>query len=258
MAYGQAGWIAVGAASDGGTTQPLVVSSADGVTWQPARALEALAGRGTEFLGIAAGHGGYVAVGRQLAGGRIFAVLWYSADLHSWTLGSNGGLDGRLSASTVNAVAATAGGFAAVGSHGAGQAIWISADGQHWSLTSVNLPSGAHSATLTSVAASGSRVVAAGYAHTPDGDIPVVVASVDGGAQWRQTVLPAAGAPGVVTALTATPSGFTAAGRAGKGGSAHTVTWTSTDGLTWSRPARTADSEITALTAAGTRRHRHR
>jgi hypothetical protein len=252
VAYGQAGWIAVGMSSNGGTTQPLVVSSADGVTWQPAGTLEALAGRGTEFLGIAAGHGGYVAVGRQLAGGRIFAVLWYSADLRSWTLGSNGGLDGRLSASTVNAVAATDGGFAAVGSHGAGQAIWISADGKHWILTSVNLPSGAHSATLTAVAASGSRVVAAGYAHTPAGDIPVVVASVDGGARWRQTVLPTAGRLGVITALTATPSGFTAAGRAGKGGSAHTVTWTSADGLTWSRPAQTADSEITALTAAGT------
>jgi hypothetical protein len=32
----------------------------------------------------------------------------------------------------------------------------------------------------------------------------------------------------------------------------HTVTWTSRDGLTWSRPAQTSDSEITALTTAGT------
>jgi len=251
VAYGQAGWIAVGAASGGGTTQPVVLSSADGVTWQPAAALEALAGKGTEFLGVAAGRGGYVAVGRQMDGGRIFAVLWYSADLRGWTLGGNGGLDGRLSASTVNAVAATAGGFVAVGSHGAGQAIWTSADGKNWNLTNVNLPPGAHSATLTSVAASGSRVVAAGYADTPAGDIPVVVSSVDGGAQWRQTVLAATGGLGVITALTATPTGFTVAGLAGKGGSVHTVTWTSRDGLTWSRPAQTADSEITALIAAG-------
>ena len=96
MAHGQAGWVAVGAASDGGTTQPVVLASADGVTWQPVGALEALAGKGTEFLGIAAGHGGYVVVGRQMTGGRIFAVLWYSADLRSWTMDSNGGLDGRL------------------------------------------------------------------------------------------------------------------------------------------------------------------
>ena len=250
-AYGQAGWIAVGSVSGSAGTQPLVLASADGVTWQPARTLAALAGNGTEFLGIAAGHGGYVVVGRQMAGDRIFAVLWYSADLRSWSLGSNGGLDGRLSASTVNAVAATAAGFVAVGSHGAGQAIWTSSDGKHWNLINVRLPSGAHSATLSSVAASGSHVVAAGYADSPAGDIPVLVVSVDGGAHWRQITLPAPDGVGVIAALTATPRGFTAAGLAGKGRSARTVTWTSQDGLTWSRPTQTTDSEITALTAVG-------
>jgi hypothetical protein len=252
VAYGQAGWIAVGATADGGTTQPVVLSSADGVTWQPVSTLAALAGKGTEFLGIAAGRGGYVVVGRQMTGGRIFAVLWYSADLRSWTMDSNGGLDGRLTASTVNAVAATADGFVAVGSHGAGQAIWTSPDGKNWNPIGVNLPAGSRSATLSSVAASGGRVVAAGYADTPAGDVPVVLASVDGGAHWRQGVLTAPGGLGVITALTATPSGFTAAGQAGKPGSAHTVTWTSQDGLTWSRPTQTTDSEITALAAAGT------
>jgi hypothetical protein len=251
VAYGQAGWIAVGAASDGGTTQPVVLASADGVTWQPVATLEALVGQGTQFLGIAAGHGGYVVVGRKMAGGRIFAVLWYSADLRSWTMDSNGGLDGRLTASTVNAVAATAAGFVAVGSHGAGQAIWTSPDGKNWNPIGVNLPPGARSATLSSVAASGTRVVAAGYADTPAGDIPVVVVSVDGGAQWRQIALQAPDGLGVITALTATPDGFTAAGLAGKGGSAQTVTWTSPDGLTWSRPTQTTGSEITALAAVG-------
>ena len=85
---------------------------------------------------------------------------------------SNGGLDGRLAASTINGVAVTTGGFVAVGSHGAGQAIWISPDGKHWNPIGVNLPTGARSATLTSVAASGSRVVAAGYADTPAGTSP--------------------------------------------------------------------------------------
>jgi hypothetical protein len=252
VAYGQAGWIAVGATSVGGSTQPVVLASADGVTWQPMGTLEALAGKGTEFLGVAAGRGGYVVVGRQMIGGRIFAVLWYSADLRNWTMDSNDGLDGRLQASTVNAVAATTGGFIAVGSHGAGQAIWISPDGKHWNLINVNLPSGARSATLTSVAADGTRVVAAGYADTAAGDVPVVVVSVDGGAQWRQIALPAPDGLGVVTALTATPDGFAAAGLAGRSGSARTVTWTSPDGLTWSQPTQTTDSEITALAAAGT------
>ena len=115
----------------------------------------------------------------------------------------------------------------------------------------MNLPSGAHSATLSSVAASGSRVVAAGDAATPAGDVPAVVVSVDGGAQWRPIALSAPDGLGVITALTATPTGFTAAGVAGKGGQAHTVTWTSQDGLTWSRPTQTTDSEITALAAVG-------
>jgi hypothetical protein len=252
VAYGQAGWIAVGATADGGTTQPVVLSSADGVTWQPVATLAALAGKGTEFLGIAAGRGGYVVVGRQMTGGRIFAVLWYSADLRSWTMDSNGGLDGRLTASTVNAVAATSDGFVAVGSHGAGQAIWTSPDGKNWNPIGVNLPAGARSATLSFVAASGGRVVAAGYADTPAGDAPVVLVSVDGGAHWRQITLTAPDGLGVITALTATPSGFTAAGQAGKPGAAHIVTWTSQDALTWSRPTQTTDSEITALAAAGT------
>ena len=151
----------------------------------------------------------------------------------------------------MNAVAATSGGFVAVGSHGAAQAIWTSSDGKHWNLINVRVPSGAHSATLTSVAVSGSQVVAAGFADTPAGDIPVLVVSVDGGAHWRQITLPAPGGLGVVTALTATPRGFTAVGLVGKGGSARTVTWTSQDGLDWSRPTQTADSEITALTAVG-------
>ncbi len=251
-AHGHAGWIAVGTASNGGTTQPVVFASADGVTWQPVGAVEALAGKGTEFLGIAAGHGGYVAVGRKMAGDRVVAVLWYSADLHSWTMDSNGGLDGRIASSTVNAVAATTSGFVAVGWHGTGQAIWTSPDGKHWHLIGVNLPAGTHSATLSAVAASGTRVVAAGYAKTRAGGIPVVVVSVDGGAQWRQIVLSASDGLGLINALTVTPNGFTAAGLAGKSGSVRTVTWTSRDGLTWSRPTWTPDSEITALAAVGT------
>jgi hypothetical protein len=248
---GPAGWIAVGTASAGRVTEPVILASADGVTWQPVVALSAQAGEGTEFLGAAAGRAGYVVVGRQMIGGRTFAVLWYSADLRDWTAGNNGGLDGRLAASAANAVVATANGFIAVGSHGAVQSVWTSPDGRQWRRGNVSEPAGADSATLRSVAASGTRVVAAGYAATPAGDIPVVVVSTDGGGQWRQIVLPAPGGLGVITALTATRDGFTAAGLAGRPGSQHVVTWTSPDGLTWSHPAQTAGGEITALAAVG-------
>ncbi len=252
VTHGPAGWIAVGSTSDGRSTEPVVLASADGVRWQPVASLAAAAGAGTEFLGAAAGRSGYVVVGRQMVGSRTFAVLWYSADLRSWTADNNDGLDGRLAASTANAIAATAGGFVAVGSHGADQAMWVSSDGRHWSLDYVAVPAGAASATLRSVAASGTRVVAGGYAATPAGDIPVAVASTDDGGEWRQIVLQAPDGLGVVTALTATPDGFTAAGIVGRSGSQQTVTWTSPDGLAWSRPTQAADGEITALALTGT------
>jgi len=248
---GPAGWIAVGTTSDGSSTEPVVLASADGVRWQPLTSLAATAGTGTEFLGAAAGRSGYVVVGRQMVGRRTFAVLWYSADLRSWTSDDNGGLDGRLLASTANAITATADGFVAVGSHGADQAMWVSPDGQHWRLDSVSLPVDGDSATLSSVVASGANVVAGGYAATRAGDIPVVVVSADGGGQWRQVVLQAPGGLGVITALTATPRGFTAAGVVGRSGAQHAVTWTSPDGLTWAGPAQAAGTEITALTLTG-------
>ena len=166
VAHGPAGWIAVGSTSDGRATGAVVLASADGVQWQPVSSLAAQAGTGTEFLGTAAGRSGYVVVGRQMVAGRTFAVLWYSADLRSWTADNNDGLDGRLAASTVNAVAATSGGFVAVGSHGADQSMWVSSDGRRWNLDYVSPPPGAASATLSSVAASGTQVVAGGYAAT--------------------------------------------------------------------------------------------
>jgi hypothetical protein len=252
VTHGPAGWIAVGATSEGRSTGPVVLASADGVRWQPVTSLAAAAVAGTEFLGAAAGRSGYVVVGRQMVGSRTFAVLWYSADLRSWTADNNDGLDGRLEASTANAIAATTDGFVAVGSHGAVQSMWISSDGRHWRMDSVAAPAGAASATLRSVAASGTRVVAGGYAATPAGDIPVVVASTDDGGEWRQIVLQAPDGLGVITALTATPDGFTAAGVVGRSGSQQTVTWTSPDGLAWSRPTQAADGEITALALTGT------
>ena len=122
-----------------------------------------------------------------------------------------------------------------------------------WDLDYVAVPAGAASATLRYVAATGTRVVAGGYAATADGDIPVVVVSADGGGHWRQVVLNATSGLGVITALTATPNGFTAAGVVGRRGSQHAVTWTSPDGLTCSAPIQAAGREITALTATGTK-----
>jgi hypothetical protein len=249
---GPAGWIAVGSVVVGGATEPTVLISADGVTWQPVAVITELAGPGAQFLGVTAGHGGYVVVGRRMTGGRTFATLWWSADLRTWTEGSNGGLDGRLSASTANAVTATADGFVAVGSHGEFPAIWTSSDGRNWNLRDLSVPPGARGATLHMVVAaatSGSRVVAGGYAATSAGDISIIETSADGGATWHQVVL---GSSGLVTALTATGNGFIAAGLSGAD-ARRAVVWTSPDGLAWSAgtPAPTGADEITALDSGG-------
>jgi hypothetical protein len=106
---------------------------------------------------------------------------------------------------------------------------------------------------LSQVIPNGGRVVAAGYAVTRAGDIPIVVVSADGGKHWRQTVLAAPGGLGAVTALTAAGAGFVAAGQAGPKGAERAVTWSSPNGLTWSPPTPVGNGahEITALTAAG-------
>jgi hypothetical protein len=252
-AYGAAGWIAVGTVVSGAPRQPVVVTSTDGVTWHVLDNTAAFTGPDTYVMGAAAGRGGYVVVGKQVSGGRVFAAMWWSADLRNWIAGNNGGLDGRLKPSAAYAVAATPAGFIAAGSHGTCHTIWTSPDGRHWSVYDVPVPAGASGAVLRLVAAGGTRAVAAGYAVTRAGDLPIVVASADGGRRWHQIVLDAPGGLGAVTALTAAGGGFVAAGQAGPAGSQHAVTWRSPDGLTWPAaiPAGGGVRQITALTAAG-------
>ncbi len=251
VAHGPAGWIAVGQTVSGATTTPVVLTSADGVSWQPLTTLASLAPPGTRFAGVAAAHGGYAVVGRQVAGGRTFAVMWWSADLKTWQSASNGGLDGRLKPSAAYAVASTASGFVAVGSHGTSPMIWTSPDGRRWTGYDVPMPAGALSATLRVATASGARVAAAGYAVTRTGNVPVAVVSTNGGAEWREVVLAAPGGAGVVNALTVAANGFVAAGQAGPMSARGAVTWSTTDGLSWSA-ATAAGGGATAITALTT------
>jgi hypothetical protein len=252
VAHGSAGWIAVGSAAKGGSGAVLVFASTDGVTWHQVTSLASVAGPDVQFYAAAAGPLGYAVVGRQMIGGRSFATLWWSADLRMWVKGDNGGLDGRLTESTANAVAATATGFVAVGSHGAFGSIWTSSDGAQWVLINVTAPSGARSATLRQVVTSGNTIVATGFAATKAGDIPLAVTSTDGGAHWREVTLPAPGGLGAVTALTTENNKFIAAGQVGRAGAQNSVTWTSPDGLNWSAATTaTGVRQITALSVSG-------
>lgn len=250
VAHGPAGWIAVGATDSQGSQQPVVVTSADGATWQAVNST-AFTAPGISVMGVTASQNGYVVVGKQVSNGRTFAAMWWSGDLRNWTGGSNGGLDGRLESSAVYAVGATATGFVAAGTHGGGHTIWTSADGKNWSVYDVPKPPGATGALLQQVAVNGTRVVTAGYVVDKAGDAPIVVVSADGGKTWRQILLAAPGGVGAVSTLTAAANGFVAAGVAGPAGAQHPVTWSSADGITWSAATPVSAGQITALSAAG-------
>jgi hypothetical protein len=251
VAQGPSGWIAVGSADENGTVEPVVFGSADGVTWTPLPALTGIAGSDAQFVGAAAGPGGYLVVGKLGSGASERAAFWWSGDLKNWASGVGMGTPAHAGAAV-----AVNDGFVAVGSSADCHTIWLSADGQHWTEHDLSKPSGATTATLQSIAAApGGRFVAAGFAAGAAGDIPLVVTSADGGAHVTQVVLSAPQGSASVTAVTATSDGFVAVGLAGPANAQRAVEWTSPDGLTWSAatPVSSAGANaITALTNGGT------
>ena len=258
IALGPKGWIAVGDAGSGAVQQPVAVISANGGTWQVLPSMAQLPGMDPAVTGVAADRNAYVVVGTRVStykSRRPVATMWWSTDLQRWHQGQEikGRLDGRVNASAVDAVAATIpAGFVAAGTHDTGGLIGISVDGgQEWSLYGVTPPAHASAVVLRLVAVNGNRVVAAGYAVTAGGDIPIVAYPADGGQHWRTIALGPSGGQGTVTALTAVGSGFIAAGQAGPAGAQQAVTWSSPDGLRWSVPASRGTRELTALSATG-------
>jgi len=254
--HGGAGWLAVGgeggpaaqlgvggtldSASAPGSQQPVVMTSPDGRTWDPATGAGTLTGPGVTLAGAAAGRAGYVVVGVRDVYGQPMAALWWSASLGTWVP------QGWWTGSTRNGVpsallAVTAGpaGFAAVGAVGTRPAVWLSRDGRGWQARSLPLPSGARSAVLQRVAIQGSRITALGTQARPSGPVPFAAVSVNGGRTWRETRLPAPGRPAGVTALVTARGGFLATGTLGDGSNQDVIVWWSHDGLTWHaiRPA---------------------
>ncbi|MGH3170461.1 MAG: hypothetical protein ACRDN0_31845 [Trebonia sp.] len=238
IAHGRAGWIAVGDDTSGGGNAPVVVTSADGVTWHIVTGTNVFSGPGIRVNAVAAGPDGYVVVGQQTQGSRQFAAMWWSPDLRTWVRGDNGGFDGRLSVSDAYGVTATASGFVTVGSHSGRSFIWTSGAGLAWTGQNSGQPAGSPAATLKVAAAKGSQVVAAGNATLArGGDIPFAMVSSDDGRTWKQVLLPVPEGLGTVSSLTADGNGFAAEGKAGRAGEQRSVTWTSPDGQAWSTPA---------------------
>lgn len=233
VVHGSNGWLAVGA--------NLILTSPDGVTWRAVGGTAALAA--ADLLAAAAGPAGYVVVGaEQTATGLAPAAVWFSANLSDWTVASGTGHSGQMLA-----VAATGGGFAAVGTANHQPAVWVSRDGKSWALTDLS-PAGS---VLRHVAALGSRIVVTG---TNAAGAPLVLVSTDSGTTWQVAELPEASESTRVTALTANPEGFTAVGVTGRAGDQQIVEWTSPGGTVWT-PALVGDAggtrTITALTSTG-------
>ncbi|SFK15079.1 hypothetical protein SAMN05216275_11896 [Streptosporangium canum] len=248
VAQSRRGWLAVGSTmTDASSTEPLLVTSADGANWRRVPVLGALAPAAEhDFLAphaVAAGPSGYVLAGEDRGPAGTVPVVWFSPDLKRYTRAGKlpaGGGGVRL-----HDVSATSSGYVAVG--GAGNAehetgvVWVSADGVDWTARKPVLPPGATSAGLRHVVLHGGHVVAAGTARTGDGLRAFGAVSADNGTTWEFSWLPADQAAAVQD-LAATEEGVVAVGWQGLPGEGDSVAWTSEDGLDWQRHTPTQDS----------------
>lgn len=243
---GKAGLLAVGS-DQTSPRRPLVLTSADGDTWQ---AVDASApfqpARNTPLstYGVAAGPKGYVIVGEDGLSGAV----WFSSDTKTWQRGRSVGDDGLAARPNSNrwlrdAVAAP-NGFVAVGGirdpkigqgPSARPGVWTSPDGLQWTLQQLPVPSGLADGQLTSVAAHDSTLVALGTGVGSTGPAPVGYVSTDGGKTWKEgrPPLPEGARDFQLTAVTATPKGFLATGVTGRAGTRDVVAWTSATGADW-------------------------
>jgi hypothetical protein len=254
VAHGAAGWVAVGGVVAGAPSRPLILTSADGASWQSVTGESAFAGQGITVRQVTAGPSGYVIIGsqvtpahtvttttvtrhgrrtaRKVIPARTTSAAWWSSGLTGW-IRAAGQLAG-FGHPQMNAVTAGGPGYVVAGANGSTPAVWTSDDGKQWTLTQVGPPPGATSAALLNVAAHGKVIVATGMQTTTGGAAPFAEYSADGGTLWQPVPLTAPGGPAAVTALAATGRrGFVAVGTVGPPGNQRVVFWTSANGSGW-------------------------
>jgi hypothetical protein len=237
VTHGPAGWLAVGGPG------PIVLTSADGRTWQREGQITSdLAG--ASGLVTAANPSGYVIAANVAAsGGSATTDLWWSRNLTSWTRETS--MNDTDGAGQVLAIGADAHEFMAVGSDGGHPAVWTTTDGQDWTTIPLGLPPGVSAAALTQVAINDGHVVALGQATKAGRSVPFAELSANGGASWQEKPFGSAG-PGVtVTALTASSAGFTAASQSGPPGQQNAQIWTSATGSAWT------SAQVSGLSGGG-------
>jgi hypothetical protein len=249
VTHGPAGWLAVGVPG------PVVLTSADGISWQRAGGTIAADLAGSSAVAAAAGPAGYVIAAKPGApGGGGATDVWWSPGLTSWTRGTD--MNDSSGPSQVLAVAASTHGFMAVGSQGGHPAVWATTDDRTWTTIVLGLPAGASAAALQQVAINGDRVAALGRETTAGGTVAFAELSADDGASWQRAPFGPAGTSAVITALTIGSGGLTAATRSGPPGRQDAAIWTSASGTHWT-PVQVAGlssagaSAITALVQSG-------
>jgi hypothetical protein len=238
VTHGSAGWLAVGLPG------PVVLTSADGASWQSAAGPGSITADlgSVSVIAATAGPAGYVIVGKLRSHGVCVADVWWSPNLTSWTRAHD--VNDVSGSSQVLAVAADQHGFVSVGSHNGKPAVWTTTNGRSWTTIVLPSPAGLRSAQLEQVAISGNRVVALGQGIPPAGNVPFAELSVDGGTTWHQVPFGSPGPDTAFTALTAGPGGFTAAGQFGPPGQHQVAVWTSANGTVWT------SSQVSGLTGA--------
>lgn len=243
-----------------GTSGPAAWTSVDGRTWQRLPA-SAFAGSDSHdpgpLLDVAAGPGGFVAVGSEVGAGGSRATAWYSPDGQAWTRTQS-----DLGGDSAGAVVQFGSGYVAAGwapgANGDDRALfWTSPDGRTWAAAPDAKDLHDIGSTPMLAAVAQHLVAFGGKSHAWAASEPLVWTSQDG-VTWRRqapsgVVAPlssvpplASGQPAVtglgVGGLIGTGGGFVAAGTAFVLGSssgtgpliARRVVWTSPTGATWS------------------------
>jgi hypothetical protein len=250
VTHGTDGWLTVGVPG------PVMLTSANGTTWQPAPGSIAQDLSDVGGLSAAAGPGGYVIVGKEVEpDGSCEAYVFHSADLASWTRAHD--VNDTSGSSQVLAVAADGTGFVSVGSHNDQPALWTTTNGTSWTTIVLPLPAGA-TGVLQQIAVNSDRVMAAGVQTSADAISPLAAVSADGGATFAPVSFGVPETDLAVTAITADTGGFTAAVQSGAPGQQAVTAWTSAAGTSWTPgpvsglPAGGSD-QLTALLPAGAR-----
>jgi serine/threonine-protein kinase len=231
------GWISEEADADAA-----VWAAASDGGWRRVRS-QAFGGTADQRISALATDGTVVvAVGSESARDDTDAAVWRSGDGGaSWTrvVAVTGGLH-RPSDQAMLAIAHVAGGWIAGGwDRSAGDvdaAIWTSDDGSTWLQQTADPFGGPGRQVIAAMATAGDRIVAAGLASGPDGDLDAAVWLGTGG-RWSRVGLETLGGPGDqrLMAVAADGDRIVVAGDETLAADPEPAVWSSEDGGEWAR-----------------------